>query len=135
LDDLEIRFLDGLAAWTATNGEAIFGTRPWRRFGEGPTQFARDEGKQAPFTAADLRFTTKAGALYVLAMVWPVDGRLMVSSLAGDSQGVVERVELLGRDGAPLPFRQTAAGLEITLPEEPNTTPMLALRLNGRGLV
>lgn len=135
LDDLEIRFLDGLAAWTATNGEAIFGTRPWRRFGEGPTQFARDEGKQAPFTAADLRFTTKAGALYVLAMAWPVDGRLMVSSLAGDSQGVVERVDLLGRDGVPLPFRQTAAGLEITLPEQPNTTPMLALRLNGRGLV
>ncbi|KPF85242.1 alpha-L-fucosidase [alpha proteobacterium AAP38] len=135
LDDLEIRFLDGLAAWTATNGKAIFGTRPWRRFGEGPTRFAKDEAKQEPFTAADLRFTTKAGALFVLAMAWPADGRLMVASLAGDSQGVVERVELLGREDTPLPFRRTAAGLEITLPDQPNTTPMLALRLTGRGLV
>ncbi|MFY8092604.1 MAG: alpha-L-fucosidase [Niveispirillum sp.] len=135
LDDLEIRFLDGLAAWTATNGEAIFATRPWRRYGEGPTRFAQDEAKQAPFTAADLRFTTKAGHLYILAMDWPADGRLQVTSLAGDTNGVVDRIDLLGRDGTPLPFRQTPAALEITLPDRPNDTPMLALRLSGRGLV
>lgn len=135
LDDLEIRFLDGLAAWTATNGEAIFATRPWRHYGEGPTRFTQDEGKQAPFTAADLRFTTRGGHLYILAMDWPADGRLRVTSLAGDTNGVVDRVDLLGRDGTPLPFRQTAAGLDITLPDRPNDTPMLALRLSGRGLV
>ncbi len=135
LDDLEIRFLDGLAAWTATNGEAIFDTRPWRRYGEGPTKLDRDEAKRAPFTAADLRFTAKGDALYALAMEWPADGRLTITSLAGEGHGVVERVDLLGRDGSPLPFRQTAQGVELTLPEQHNTTPMLALRLRGRGLV
>ncbi|MFV3130512.1 alpha-L-fucosidase [Niveispirillum sp. KHB5.9] len=132
LDDLEIRFLDGLAAWTATNGEAIFGTRPWRRYGEGPTRIDKSETKQAPFTSADLRFTTRGGNLYALAMAWPADGKLTITSLAGTA---VDRADLLGRDGTPLPLRQTAAGLEITLPEAPNTTPMLAVRLSGRGLI
>lgn len=131
LDALEIRFLDGLAAWTATNGEAIFGTRPWRRYGEGPTAIAKDEAKQAPFTSADLRFTTKGDKLYALAMAWPADGKLLITSLAGAS---VARADLLGRDGTPLPLRQTDAGLEITLPDQPNATPMLAVRLQGRGL-
>lgn len=135
LDDLEIRFLDGLAAWTATNGEAIFDTRPWRRYGEGPTKLDRDEAKRAPFTAADLRFTTKGDALYALAMEWPADGRITLTALSDASTGTVERVDLLGRDGSPLPFRRTEQGIEITLPEAPNTTPMLALRLRGRGLV
>ena len=34
LDDDELKILDGMAAWTAINGEAIYGTRPWKIFGE-----------------------------------------------------------------------------------------------------
>ncbi len=36
IDEDEVEFLEGMAKWMAVNGEAIFGTRPWRVFGEGP---------------------------------------------------------------------------------------------------
>ena len=34
----EIAFLEGLSKWMDIHGEAIFGTRPWKIFGEGPTK-------------------------------------------------------------------------------------------------
>ena len=33
--------MDALGAWFAVNGEAIYGTRPWKTFGEGPSAAAR----------------------------------------------------------------------------------------------
>ena len=55
------------------NGEGIYGTRPWRTFGEGPTETprGRDADNPIPYTTEDLRFTTKNGALYVFAMKEP----------------------------------------------------------------
>src|SRR5207245_11535534 len=63
IDEKEEAIVDRIATWTQPNGEAIFGTRPWRKFGEGPTKppppgmFSEDKLK--PFTAQDIRFTRK----------------------------------------------------------------------------
>jgi alpha-L-fucosidase len=65
LDEDEVAILEALARWFAVNGEAIYGTRPWRLYGEGPTRPRpgfMNEGDAPPFTEEDIRFTTKAGA-------------------------------------------------------------------------
>src|SRR4249920_3578933 len=53
--------------WLAVNGEAIYGTSPFTISGEGPTEvedtFLNDEYRK-PFTAQDIRFTTRADVLY-----------------------------------------------------------------------
>ncbi|RME54724.1 MAG: alpha-L-fucosidase, partial [Caldilineae bacterium] len=59
--------LRGIGAWLAANGEAIYGTRPWYEFGEGPTQVlsgAFTDTRRTPFTSKDIRFTRKGDALY-----------------------------------------------------------------------
>ncbi len=131
IDSDEEKILADMAAWMAVNGEAIFATRPWRSFGEGPTEVASgmfNEAAAKPFTAEDVRYTTKAGALYALVMEWP-DRTVTLKAFAGAQ---VHRVTLLG--GGSLSFSQRPEGLTVQLPaERPAFTP--ALKIEGNGLV
>ena len=135
IDEKEEAIVDGIAAWTARNGEAIFGTRPWRRYGEGPTKPPAgmlNEGDAKSFTAEDVRFTTKNAVLYAIFMEWPERESAIVSfGTRALPDAVVERVELLG--GPPLEFRRDADALRLTLPNADGYTP--AIRIMGRGLV
>jgi alpha-L-fucosidase len=136
IDEDERAILGELAAWMAQNGEAIFATRPWKVYGEGPTASPSgkfSEGGVKPYTGEDLRFTTKGGDLFVLAMEQPADGRLRVKALAAGSPGEVERVEL-PTGGAPLPFRRDGEALVVELPAGISAT-VPAVRIRARGLI
>lgn len=123
IDEDESGFLDSLASWMPANGEAIFGTRPFTVFGEGPPDVSGtanfNADKTRPYTARDIRFTTKGDVLYAVALAWPEDGKLTIETLA---QGRTEylkpigQVELLGNQG-PLPFTRGEEGLVVTLPD------------------
>ncbi|MGZ3298218.1 MAG: alpha-L-fucosidase [Asticcacaulis sp.] len=132
IDSEERRIVGQIATWTNRFGEAIYGTRPWKVAGEGPTQVQAGnfaEFKQKPFTSADIRFTTKPGALYALTL-GRAAGTVTLTSL-GDAQ--VERVEIVG-SAAPLQFTTDAAGVHILVPEGASHDFGVALKLRGRGL-
>jgi alpha-L-fucosidase len=139
IDADERQILEALADWMGRNGEAIHGTRPWRTYGEGPTRVGGgmfSEGNAQPFTAEDIRFTTKAGALYAIALGWPMDGVLRIASLAQGSAlapGAIERVEALG-SADPLPFTRHRKGLEVRLPDGLGGAIAVALKIRGPGL-
>lgn len=119
IDEKEEAVLADIAAWLDVNGEGIYATRPWRVFGEGPSTQAVNpldgpgfnEHRSRPYTAADIRYTTKGNTLYAHAMAWPGDGRLLLTALAGTP---VRSVRLLG--GGRARWRNTPQGLEVTLP-------------------
>jgi alpha-L-fucosidase len=134
IDDREIEFLEGLAKWMATNGEAIFGTRPWRVFGEGPTRAGGgmfNEGRAGRYTGRDIRFTTKGNSLYAIALERP-QRELVIASLGTTKPdgGQVTKVELLGQPG-PLEFGQEADGLKIKLPAEVPGENAFAFKITG----
>ncbi|HZV38059.1 MAG TPA: alpha-L-fucosidase, partial [Pseudoxanthomonas sp.] len=139
IDADERKFLAAMADWMGRNGEAIHGTRPWRSFGEGPTRVGSggfSEGQAQSFTAEDIRFTSKAGALYAIVLGWPRDGVLRIASLAEESAlapGAIERVEALGSTDA-LSFERSRKGLEIRLPAGLAGQAAVALKLRGPGL-
>lgn len=128
IDEKERAVVEGVAAWMAINRDSIFGTRPWRVFGEGPaiesaaplTAQGFNEGKNKPFGVEDIRFTRKGNALYAIVMGWPADGIVRIKSLrAGtDLSGQsINRVELLGvRE--PLTFSRESNALEIRVPAQ-----------------
>jgi len=113
--------LRDVGSWLAVNGDAIYGTRPWRVYGEGPTQVAAGsfhDTDTANYTAEDFRFTTKGNALYAIEMGWSAGGEAVIHSLgttAGSQK--VESVALLGSD-AKIQARQEADGLHLQLPAQ-----------------
>ncbi|HVT79267.1 MAG TPA: alpha-L-fucosidase [Phycisphaerae bacterium] len=128
IDDLEIKVLDGIAAWMQQNSEGIYATRPWKVFGEGPSTASAPAGQFGgtrdvrPYTADDIRFTAKGDTLFAFLMGWPNTGKATLKSLAkgsGKFPREVAKVELLG--SGERPFTQDDTGLTVSLPDaKPN---------------
>lgn len=136
IDEKEEAIVDDIAWWNATNGEAIFGTRPWHSYGEGPTQpkaGEKAEDQTKPFTAEDIRFTRKGETLYAILLDWP-ERKTSIRSLGTKALAgaVIERIDLLG--GPELQFRRDADALRLTLPPAAAGAFVPALRILGCGL-
>jgi len=129
--------LHQLADWTAVNGEAIYGTRPWLVYGEGAVQARGGAMREnMTYTAKDIRFTTKGKTLYAIALGWPDDGKMVIKSLAKTAdpkQNKISKVELLGYKGK-LKVDQTADGLVVELPGEKLSDITCSLRITGSNL-
>ncbi len=83
------------------NGEAIYGTRPWRVFGEGPTQIPAGQfsDNDVTFTARDIRFTSKENKIFAITLGEPT-GMVEIKSLA------VEKIT-----GVKMPGIRTSSGM------------------------
>lgn len=114
----ETAILQAFGRWLRLNGEAIYGTRPWKVYGEGPTQVStghHTEHENVDSVAADIRFTTKGDALYAISLGWPEDGVFKIESLAEgnphDSRSIAS-VEFLSGE-SDIKWQQTDAALVI----------------------
>jgi alpha-L-fucosidase len=121
----QIATLRGIGEWLEVNGEAIYGSRPWTRAGEG-----RMQARNARYSGQEIRFTTRDGNLYAILMAWPTDGKALITSLSRESApDAPASVTLLG--GGALEFSHDPAGLHVTLPEKPAGDGPFVLRISG----
>jgi len=115
-----------IGAWLKTNGDGIYGTKPWRIYGEGPTKPAAGSFHEGdvPYTAQDFRFTTKGGVLYAIEMV-PPKGEVVIQALSADTAGQekVESVSQLGSSGVS--FEQKADGLHVKVAAQEGKFPVV----------
>jgi alpha-L-fucosidase len=121
-DEVQKVLLD-IGSWLKMNGEAIYGTRPWKIYGEGPTKIvegAFHDTSLSPFTEHDFRFTQKGDAVYAIALAWPASGEVVIKSLGGAalSGKNIEKVSLVGSTSV-LEYSQQTDGLHIRVPAQP----------------
>jgi alpha-L-fucosidase len=111
--------LRDIGQWLALNGAAIYGSRPWRSYGEGPTEAAAgsfQEKNAKPFTSEDFRFTVHDGKLYAIELGWPATGDVTLRSIT-PADGV-RSVRLLG-SSQTVTWRSTSQGLALKPGRQP----------------
>nr|WP_320119468.1 alpha-L-fucosidase [uncultured Marinifilum sp.] len=106
--------------WLAANGEAIYATRPWKIFGEGPTKASEghhSEANNASLTSEDIRFTSKNNTLYAIALDKSATGNYLIKSLAKGSAYESRDIKSLDflSGSNKLEWKQTEEGLKIKL--------------------
>jgi alpha-L-fucosidase len=117
----EREILLDVGRWLDVNGDAIYGTRPWKVYGEGPTQVREGyftDTQRAPFTSQDIRFTVKGDTLYATVMGWPEQDEVVIKSLGTDARAdtrAIEEIKMLG-SSETLSWSQTEEGLVIKIP-------------------
>jgi len=136
IDRKEIAVLDKITDWMQVNGEAIYSTRPWKIYGEGP-----DMVKSGSFQGnsisklgpQDIRFTrNKANTVvYAIVLGWPGTEAVIHALGTGSPQSPskVANVELLGYQDK-LQFRQGASALHVQLPAEKLSDYAIALKVS-----
>ena len=120
------------------NGEAIYGTRPWRISGEGPTGTAEghlSESKNKPYTAKDIRYTQDGKNLYAILLDWPQTNRAVVTSLCTARDVGTKGIESVTMPGykASLTWSISDQGLVIQLPNEKVGEYAYVLKITPRG--
>lgn len=128
IDELERAIVQEIGVWMKANNESIYGTRPWKIFGEGPQQASTaaltaqgfNEGKGKPYIAEDIRFVQKGKKLYATVMAWPENGLVSIKSLgkqAGLYTKKIKQVKLVST-GEQLKFIQKEQSLEVYFPNQ-----------------
>jgi alpha-L-fucosidase len=117
-----------IGAWLNECGEAIYGTRPWYTYGEGPRKEAAEteEGQQKKFyelkyTAADVRYTVKDNTIYALFLGRPAENQpVLLKSFAKavvpGNLGIT-RVKMVGTN-KEVAWQLQNDGLTLRMPEQ-----------------
>ena len=123
IDDKELTILKGIKAWMDVNKSSIYGTRPWKVYGEGPTAAAANPinsqgfNEGTSYSSKDIRFAQRNDTLFATIMVWPSLTKYTIGSLAVSSpyfSGDVKSASLLGY--GTLPYAMDNNGLTVKLP-------------------
>jgi len=123
-DEKEEAILQEFGAWMKVNKESIIGTRPWKKFGEGPIADSTikinaqgfNDGNYSRAGSNEIRFTQKNNVVYATALAWPKDMEMSIKSLASEK---IKKIELLGY--GKVQYTQSNGELHVTLPEKCNT--------------
>lgn len=130
LNSTELQLLDALGKFMDVNGEAIYGTRPWKVYGEGPSTAVAataadakfNESKRKLLTYEDVRFTRKGETVYAFVMGRP-SGTLVLKN----APERVQDVQMLG--GGKVAWRKVDRQVELTFPDNTPEAPAICLRI------
>ncbi len=130
IDSDERKVVEEIGQWMKINSEAIYDTRPWKVFGEGPAIESAaplsaqgfNEGKGKPFGYEDIRFTQKENMLFACVLGWPGEKNILIKSLGKSSAHSadldIKGISLNGYNGI-LDWEQKAEGLQVKMPLQP----------------
>ena len=135
IPEKQIAYLTAFGDFLKINGEGIYGTRPWKSFGEGPLKVkdGRQGENHRDFSQQDIRFTTKGDTLYAFVLAKPTSD-IEIKTLARDGiyEGDIGTISLLG-SAEMLTWERSADALRIQLPKTLSDQPVIGFRISSTG--
>ena len=123
------------------NGEAIYGTRPWTVFGEGPTRLPEGGHKvekiKIAYTNTDIRFTKKSDKVFYAIVMDQPKGETVIKSLStqlGVLNSSIKNINLLGSN-EKVSWKKTEKGLIIKAPQKVPSSYAVAYKITLEGYV
>lgn len=141
IDPTEYRIVKEIGHWMQINGESLYGTRPWKVFGEGPSADGHNaiaaqgfnEGR-LKYTAADIRFNQKGEKTIFVTVLGVPEADVTVRSLGSKcdtNSRKVKSVSILGSD-EKVTFTQTKDCLTLSAPQNVPSAEAIVYQVNLR---
>ena len=135
-----------MGSWLKKYGEAVYATRAWEKYGEGPTKMGAAFGTMgAPKdgTAKDIRYTRSKDSttLYAILLGWETgEKEIVLKTLSSNRIDLknLQSVELIDGEAGkylPLTYRQDAEGLRVNLPDRSFEEMAYVIKLNFEGTI
>lgn len=119
----DVKILKEIGAWMKKNGQAVYGSRPWRKEAEGPTKIREGQftdNEEMPYTEKDIRFVVNGDSIYAFVMKFPKNGTVVIQSLAESRDqnssafhGLIEDVKILGYEDAKIEWSRDENGFYL----------------------
>jgi alpha-L-fucosidase len=141
INDEQKHILREMGKWLRINGEAIYGTRPWKIHAEGDEDKIRVNGIQHPkwqfdnCNSEDIRFTRKGNSLYAIILGWPEDNKVAIQSLGNNtkiSTRGIRKIQLVGSE-EKIQWDRNDDELLVELPATPPSDFAVVLQLEVKG--
>ena len=120
IPDEEERILLEVGRWLEVNGEAVYGTRPWRIFGEGPTRVVGGDVHRYEEGGVHRRRTSgsrpRTASFMRLVLAWP-ENREARRPVAGQGKGCCRPASAWSATTENWNGSRPPRGLEVKLPE------------------
>lgn len=126
-----------IGKWLSVNGEAIYGSRTWNVYGEGPAKLEKGGmfTDKVSYGAKDIRYTRKGNTIYAIVLGWPGNSSVVtLESFSGKTLNTIPKIKKVSVLGSTetIKYSLDENGLHFTTPSQKTDDKAFVLKIETK---